>query len=70
MCLKFRCNRHDQGCCTQIRLIQRIYVHENIIEEFMQIMEDATKRLVVGNPLDEASIHCSRINVISGIMKM
>ncbi|MFJ8063651.1 aldehyde dehydrogenase family protein [Psychrobacillus sp. NPDC096426] len=35
--------------------VQRIYVHEKIMEEFTQKIEEATKCLVVGNPLDSAT---------------
>lgn len=35
--------------------VQRIYVQENVLELFTQKMVEATNRLVVGNPLDEAT---------------
>jgi acyl-CoA reductase-like NAD-dependent aldehyde dehydrogenase len=35
--------------------VQRIYVQENVLEYFTQKMVEATNRLVIGNPLDEAT---------------
>ncbi|MDR7236409.1 aldehyde dehydrogenase family protein [Neobacillus drentensis] len=32
--------------------VQRIYVHENVLESFSQKIVEATKKLIVGNPLD------------------
>lgn len=33
--------------------VQRIYVHENVFEEFVQKAVEATKKLKLGNPLEE-----------------
>ncbi|WP_232695845.1 aldehyde dehydrogenase family protein [Brevibacillus daliensis] len=35
--------------------VQRIYVHQSKYEEFVQRMKEAAKRLVVGDPLNEAT---------------
>jgi acyl-CoA reductase-like NAD-dependent aldehyde dehydrogenase len=40
-----------QCCCG----IERIYVHEDVFEPFLEGFVDLTKKYVVGNPLDEAT---------------
>ncbi|WP_191565510.1 aldehyde dehydrogenase family protein [Metabacillus idriensis] len=35
--------------------VQRIYVHENVFDEFVQKAVEETKKLKLGNPLDEAT---------------
>ena len=40
-----------QCCCG----IERIYVHENVFEPFVEGFVDLTKKYVVGNPLDRAT---------------
>lgn len=38
-----------QSCCG----IERIYVHENILDDFMHDFTDLTKRYILGNPLEK-----------------
>ena len=40
-----------QSCCG----IERIYVHENLFDQFVDGFVDVTKKYVLGNPLDAAT---------------
>jgi len=42
---------NGQSCCA----VERIYVHENIYDDFVQHLTDEVKTYVTGNPADEAT---------------
>lgn len=44
-------NNAGQVCIS----VQRVYVHENGYEQFVHLLKEKTEKLVVGNPLEEAT---------------
>lgn len=49
MCVLKGFNTAGQACIS----VQRIYVHSNIYDEFLEKLKEVTEKLKVGNPLDE-----------------